>query len=230
MIPKIIHYCWFGGNPLPENVKKYIATWKSYLPDYEIKQWNELNFNVHCCKYVEEAYVQKKWAFVSDVARVYALCQEGGIYIDTDVEVVRSFDSLLNNRMFLGFEGTEWVGTNIFASEAHHPILEEFYSRYLMRTFVKPDGSLDLTTNVKELTEFLTNNYNLILNGKEQELSLFHIYPTDYFSPYDYIQDKLHKTKNTYSIHWYAKSWVHESSLRKRLSILYHRLLGIRMK
>ena len=229
MIPRIIHYCWFGKNPLPEDVKKYIATWKEFLPDYEIKEWNETNFDIHCCKYVEEAYRHKKWAFVSDVARLYALYKEGGIYLDTDVEVVRSYDELLHNKMFLGFEGTKWIGTNIIASEKNHPILYSFYKQYYERNFVNSDGSIDYTTNVQELTKFLIAQYGLNLDGKEQNTSLFHIYPTDYFSPYDYIQDRLFRTSNTYSIHWYSQSWLKTKSLKKRLAIWYHRLFGIKM-
>ena len=230
MIPKVIHYCWFGRNPLPEDIKKMKETWQKILPDYEIKEWNETNFDIHSCRYVEEAYANKKWAFVSDVVRVWALYKEGGIYLDTDVEVIRSFDVLLDNRLFLGFEGTQWIGTNVIGAEPNHPIIEEFYKAYLTRNFINTDGSFDQTTNVQELTELLMVKYNLLLNGREQQTSFFHIYPTDFFSPYDYIQDRLHNTVNTYSIHWCSKSWIKESSFKKRLSIWYHRLFGIKMK
>ena len=104
MIPKVIHYCWFGGNPLPELAQKCIASWKKYCPDYEIKEWNESNFDLNCCDYVREAYEAKKWAFVSDVARLYAMVHEGGIYMDTDVEVIAPLDSLLQYHAVSGFE------------------------------------------------------------------------------------------------------------------------------
>ena len=104
MIPKIIHYCWFGGNPLPEDAKKYIESWRKYCPGYEIKEWNESNFDINCCDYVREAYEAKKWAFVSDYARFYILYQYGGLYFDTDVEMIRPLFSILQKGSFMGME------------------------------------------------------------------------------------------------------------------------------
>lgn len=230
MIPKVIHYCWFGGNPLPENVKAFIATWKKYCPDYQIKEWNERNFDIHSLPYVEEAYKNKKWAFVSDVARLNALVTEGGIYMDTDVEVVRSLDTLLNNKAFLGFEGTQYIATNMMGCEANHPFFKHFLDSYSTRKFVKEDGSLDQTTNVEEITKLLQEKYNLQMNGKEQMAGDIHIYPTDRFSPYDYITGILKKTPNTYTIHWFDKSWIKQSTLRTKIAQWYHRLVGIKMK
>lgn len=230
MIPKKIHYCWFGGNPLPENVKAFIATWKKYCPDYQIKEWNESNFDIHSLPYVEEAYQNKKWAFVSDVARLNALVTEGGIYMDTDVEVVRSLDTLLDNQAFLGFEGTQYIATNMMGCEPHHPFFEQFFLSYRNRKFVKPDESLDTTTNVEEITKLLIRDYQLQMNGEEQDLNGIHIYPTDRFSPYDYITGILKKTPNTYSIHWFDKSWIKQSTLRTKIAQWYHRILGIKMK
>lgn len=230
MIPKKIHYCWFGGNSLPKDVQIYIETWKKFCPDYEIKEWNEQNFDINANQYVMEAYHQKKWAFVSDVARITALYQEGGIYLDTDVEIIRSLDSLLNNQLFLGFEGTKWVGTNIIGAVKGHPLLKKFLDDYKSRSFINKDGSLDLTTNVEKLTLLLIDNYGIEPSGKEQQSGDIHIYPTDYFSPYDYIQGKVKKTNNTYSIHWFTQSWIKRSLWKKKLSIWYHRLCGIKMK
>lgn len=230
MIPKIIHYCWFGGNPLPKDVQKYIETWKKFCPDYQIKEWNESNFNIHSPKYVEQAYENKKWAFVSDVARITALYQEGGIYLDTDVEIIRSLDNLLDNELFLGFEGTQWIGTNIIGAEKGHPLLKKFLDEYESRSFINIDGSLDLTTNVEKLTLLLIDNYGIELTGIEQKSCDVHIYPTDYFSPYDYIQGKVKKTKNTYSIHWFSQSWIGQSSFRRKLSHILHRITGKKMK
>ncbi len=231
MIPKKIHYCWFGGNPLPKDVQKYIDTWKKFCPDYEIKEWNEQNFDIHRNQYVEEAYQLKKWAFVSDVARINALYTEGGIYMDTDVEVVRNLDPLLNTRGFLGFEGTQWIATNLVGFEAGHEILRTFLESYDHRSFIKEDRTLDQTTNVEELTKLLVDNYHLILNGEEQILAdEIVVYPTDYFSPYDYIQGKLNKTSNTYTIHWFSQSWIGQSSVRKKIAQLIHRITGTKMK
>lgn len=231
MIPKKIHYCWFGGNPLPKDVQKYIDTWKKFCPDYEIKEWNEQNFDIHRNRYVEEAYQLKKWAFVSDVARINALYTEGGIYMDTDVEVVRNLDPLLNKRGFLGFEGTQWIATNLVGFEAGHEILRKFLEAYDHRSFIKSDGTLDQTTNVEELTKLLVDNYHLILNGEEQILADgIVVYPTDYFSPYDYIQGKLNKTSNTYTIHWFSQSWIGQNPVRKKVAQWIHRITGTKMK
>lgn len=215
MIPKKIHYCWFGGNPLPKDVQKYIETWKKFCPDYEIKEWNEQNFDVHRNPYVEEAYCHKKWAFVSDVARITALYQEGGIYLDTDVEIIRPLDNLLDNHLFLGFEGSQWIGTNIIGAEKGHALLKKFLDEYESRKFINDDGSLDLTTNVEKLTRLLIDNYGIELTGKEQQSGDVHIYPIDYFSPYDYIQGRVKTTKNTYSIHWFSQSWIQRPAWKK---------------
>lgn len=231
MIPKKIHYCWFGGHPLPNDVLKFIASWKKYCPDYEIKEWNEQNFDVHLNRYVREAYENKKWAFVSDVARIYALYTEGGIYLDTDVEIVKNFDPLLNQRGFLGFEGTQWVATNMVGFEEKHELLESFLDSYNHRIFLKPNGSLDQTTNVEELTNLLVDKYGLQLNGQLQRLvGDIIVYPTDYFSPYDYIQGKLKKSPNTYSIHWFSQTWIGQGFWRRKLAQIIHRMLGTKMK
>lgn len=230
MIPKTIHYCWFGGNPLPENIQRFIETWKKYCPGYQIKEWNESNFDIHSLPYVEEAYTNKKWAFVSDVARLNALVSEGGIYMDTDVEVLRNLDNLLTDNAFLGFEGSQYIATNMMGCEANHPFFKHFLDSYSSRRFVKEDGSLDQTTNVEEITKLLQTKYNLQMNGEEQMVSDIHIYPTDRFSPYDYITGRLTKTPNTYTIHWFDKSWIKQSALRTKIAQLYHRILGIKMK
>lgn len=230
MIPKIIHYCWFGGQEKPEEVMRCMASWRKFCPDYQIKEWNESNFDVHCCPYVEEAYENKKWAFVSDVARLHALFQEGGIYMDTDVEVVRPLDGLLSHKGFLGFEGNNWIATNIMGVESENDLIGMFLERYQAYRFVKTDGTLEETTNVERLTRLLVSQYGLRLDGTEQECGDFHIYPTDYFSPYDYIQGMLHKTVNTYTIHWFSQSWIKRNRIIKRLSQFYHCLLGIKMR
>lgn len=230
MIPKIIHYCWFGGKDKPKEVLRCITSWKKYCPDYQIKEWNETNFNIHSCRYTEEAYQNKKWAFVSDVARVHALCTEGGIYMDTDVEVIRPLNELLSYKGFLGFEGTQWIATNIIGAEKENIILTQFLKAYQHKSFVQQDGSLDLTTNVEELTALLTQKYALKLNGKRQIAGDFEIFPTDHFSPYDYITGKLNSTYNTYTIHWFSQTWIPRNPWKKKIMQWYHRLLGIKMK
>ncbi|MBR3455924.1 MAG: hypothetical protein IKH26_11430 [Bacteroidaceae bacterium] len=230
MIPKKIHYCWFGGCPKPKDVLECIASWRKMCPDYEIVEWNETNFDVHINTYCEQAYSLKKWAFVSDVARLYALFSFGGIYMDTDVEVVRDFDDLLHYHAFFGFEGTKWVATSTMASESDNPILKNFMDHYAQRTFIKKDGSLDLDTNVMVFTSMLTAEYGVRLDGQEQNHDLFHLFPTDYFTPYDYITGLLHKTPHTHAIHWFGQSWLKVKSWRQKLAQLYHRLIGQKME
>lgn len=230
MIPKIIHYCWFGGKEKPEDVLKMIASWKKHCPDYEIKEWNETNFNIHLNRYTEEAYQQKKWAFVSDVARLWALVHEGGIYMDTDVEVIRPLDNLLANKAFIGFEGTQWIGTNLMGTEPHNAFLQAFLEDYNHRNFTNPDGTLNQTTNVEEITSRFLSQHNLERNGKQQQAGDFTVYPTDYFSPYDYINGKVRTTANTYSIHWFSQSWIKRSKWKTRLSQWWHRICGTQMK
>lgn len=230
MIPKIIHYCWFGCKEKPEDVLKMIASWKKHCPDYEIKEWNETNFDIHLNRYTEEAYQQKKWAFVSDVARLWALVHEGGIYMDTDVEVIRPLDNLLANKAFIGFEGTQWIGTNLMGTEPHNAFLQAFLEDYNHRNFTNPDGTLNQTTNVEEITSRFLSQHNLERNGKQQQAGDFTVYPTDYFSPYDYINGKVHTTANTYSIHWFSQSWIKRNKWKTRLSQWWHRICGTQMK
>ena len=230
MIPKIIHYCWFGGKEKPEDVLRMIASWKKHCPDYEIKEWNETNFDIHLNRYTEEAYQQKKWAFVSDVARLWALVHEGGIYMDTDVEVIRPLDNLLVNKAFIGFEGTQWIGTNLMGTEPHNAFLQAFLEDYNHRNFTNPDGTLNQTTNVEEITFRFQTQHNLARNGEQQQAGDFTIYPTDYFSPYDYINGKVRTTVNTYSIHWFSQSWIKRSKWKTRLSQWWHRICGTQMK
>lgn len=230
MIPKIIHYCWFGGKEKPKDVLKMIASWKKHCPDYEIKEWNETNFDIHLNRYTEEAYQQKKWAFVSDVARLWALVYEGGIYMDTDVEIIRPLDNLLANKAFIGFEGTQWIGTNLMGAEPYNAFLQAFLEDYNHRNFTNPDGTLNQTTNVEEITSRFLTQHNLVRNGKQQQVGDFTVYPTDYFSPYDYINGKVRTTANTYSIHWFSQSWIKRSKWKTRLSQWWHRLFNIRMK
>ena len=140
MIPKIIHYCWFGGNPLPESAHNFIKSWKKFNPDYKIKEWNESNFDVHCCRYVEEAYNAKKWAFVSDYARFHALYNEGGIYFDTDIKVLKSFDDLLDCGAFFGF-GWKTLTLPVFGASKGLNCFKLILDYYNSRNFIRKDGS-----------------------------------------------------------------------------------------
>ena len=207
MIPKIIHYCWFGGNPLPELAKKCIASWKLYCPDYEIKEWNESNFDLNYCDYVREAYDSKNWAFVSDVARLYALVTEGGIYMDTDVEVIKPLDNLLKYHAVSGFETETTIPTGLIAGEKENPMLKELLYEYKNIHFILPDGTFDRRTNVVRITNTCLK-YGFIPNNKEQTINTFTLLPKDYLCPKNFETGKCSITENTLTIHHFNGSWL----------------------
>ena len=200
MIPRIIHYCWFGRGPMPEMALKCIASWHKYMPDYQYILWNEANFDINFNSYVHEAYEAGKYAFVSDVVRLYALEQYGGIYFDVDFEVYRSFDTLLGYHAFAGFEGSKYspVMMGVIASEAKGEWVSEQLREYEYRHFIV-DGKMDLTTNVKFVSESMKAN-GFIPNGQEQEFKDLHIFPVEYFSPRITTGEYL-RTDNTYCEH-----------------------------
>jgi mannosyltransferase OCH1-like enzyme len=211
MIPKIIHYCWFGGKPLPKPAQKSIASWRKHYPDYEVIEWNETNYNVHKIPYISEAYNARKYAFVSDYARFDILYEYGGIYFDTDVEVIKPFDDLLDNNIcFAGFEDLKYINPgSIFAGEKQTVIAKEIMDFYSKHRFIKEDGSCDLTPSPKILTNILLK-YGLSQNGNYQVLKdrVFTAYPAEYFCPMDYKTGILTVTNDTYSIHHFAGTWL----------------------
>jgi len=207
MIPKVIHYCWFGGNPLPELAQKCIASWKKYLPEYEIKEWNETNFDLHYNDYVWQAYQHKKWAFITDVVRLHALVNEGGVYMDTDVEVLKPLDSILGYDAVSGFEDEGLIPTGLMASIAHQPMMEELLHDYDNLLFIKPDGTPDLTTNVVRITNAF-KRHGFVPNGQLQTVNGFTLLPKDYLCPKSLYDGKIYLTKNSLTIHHYAGSWV----------------------
>ena len=215
-IPKIIHYCWFGGNPLPELAKKCIQSWKKHCPDYKIMVWNEDTFDVHCCKYVEEAYQEKKWAFVSDVARLYALVNYGGIYMDTDVEVLKPLDNLLKYEAVSGFESDTNITTGLMATCKDHRMFIEFLHEYDDLDFRKKDGSLDLTTNVVRITNACLK-YGFVPNNSKQTVNGFTLLPKDYLCPKDSMTKELKITNNTLVIHHFDGSWMSEEKKYQRV-------------
>lgn len=228
MIPKIIHYCWFGGNPLPEEAKKYIATWKKYCPDYEIREWNESNFDVSCCTYIKEAYEAKKWAFVSDYVRLKILYDYGGIYMDTDVEVCKTLDSFLKYNAWSGFESNRGIPTGTMAATVQNEWIGYLLSYYDERHFIKEDGSHDMTTNVQTITNMTKEKYGIELNNEKiffgDDCVLF---PFDYFCAKSLMDGKIYKTENTYTIHHFAGSWLSPwQKFRHRVKILLTKILG----
>lgn len=228
-IPKIIHYCWFGGAPLPTLARKCIASWKKYLPDYEIKEWNESSFDVHCCRYAEEAYQAKKWAFVSDYARFRILYEHGGLYFDTDVEVIKPLDEILARGGFMGVESCAPNTVNPGLGLAVAPglgLYRELYTAYHSRRFVNDDGSMNLKTVVQYTTECLVAHG--LTNAHEiQKVGDIYIYPQDYFNPCNMNTGQIEITENTVSIHHYAASWVDPySRLRGKTYQMLYRMFG----
>ena len=230
MIPKKIHYCWFGGKPLNRLGEKCLASWKKYFPDYEIIEWNETNFDINCCQYVKEAYEAKKWAFVSDYARFKILYEQGGVYFDTDVEVIKPFNDILEKGNFMGCEN-KVSAVNPGLGLAVAPglgLIKEKLEDYEKDSFINPDGSLDLTTIVTRTTNILKRHG--LQNGNEiQTVAGINIYPVEYFCPFDMSSGKLIITKNTHSIHCYAGSWeTKENKFRGKVYRLIHRIFGER--
>jgi hypothetical protein len=207
-IPKTLHYCWFGGKDKPEIVKRCIDSWENYLPDYKIIEWNESNFDIQCNPYVSGAYKAKKFAFVSDYVRVHTLYTYGGIYLDTDVEVFKSFDDLLHHESFWGFEQENYIATSTIGSTMGNPLIKEFLDSYETKNFLKKDGTLDELTNVAIITRIL-NAKGLKMNGEYQEIEgIGAFYPQTCFSPYDYINCRKFITDKTYAMHYFHKSWL----------------------
>lgn len=211
MIPKIIHYCWFGKGEMPELVQNCIASWHTHMPDWEYRLWTEDNFDILSAPaYVQEAYAAKKYAFVSDYVRLWALEREGGLYLDTDVEVLRSFKPLMNDTAFIGLEESLALlpGTCVMACEAHCQWVKNMLATYDDTHFMLEDGTLDMTTNVQRLGELMVQN-GLLHERKIQYLPQWglRVYTHDYFSPITSTR-VMRKTKNTYSIHRFAGTWV----------------------
>lgn len=207
MIPRIIHYCWFGRGEMPELANRCIATWHEYMPDYEYKLWNEDNFDVNQIPYTKEAYEARKFAFVSDYVRLWALEQFGGLYMDVDFEVYKPFDDLLGYKAFAGFEGSKKspLMMGVIASEAQGEWITEQRQAYLNRHFLTVDGSMDMTTNVQFISERMSNQ-GFVQNGKEQDYKDLHVFPVDYFCPRQ-TTGEFFMTEHTYCNHRGLDSW-----------------------
>lgn len=210
MIPKVIHYCWFGGNPLPELAQKCIESWRKYCPDYEIRRWDESNFDLNYNNYVREAYEAKKWAFVTDVVRLYALANFGGIYMDTDVEVLKPLDEFLQYESFSGFESETQIPTGIMASEKEQKLFKELLNEYNGIHFLNQNGTFDDTTNVVRITNTCLK-YGFIPNNKKQCVEGFTLFPSDFFCPKNHVTREIRITENTYTIHHFDGSWASET-------------------
>lgn len=224
MIPKKIHYCWFGRGPKPKLAQKCIASWKKYCPDYEIIEWNEDNFDVNMNGYTRMCLAEKKYAFLSDYARLVVVAEHGGFYFDTDVELIRSPDKLRAHDAFFGFETPEFVASGLgFGSIAHGIAIEAMLHEY--ESFL--DGNHGVVVCPKLNTQAL-KRLGLCQDGSLQEFSNSVIYPPDWFNPYESATGRLNCTENTVSIHWYSASWMSpKQKLRKMISTPLHRILGV---
>lgn len=207
MIPKVIHYCWFGGNLLPDEYKKYIDSWKKLCPDYEIREWNESNYDVSKNKYMFDAYHEKKWGFVPDYARFDIIYENGGFYLDTDVELLKSLDELVDLNGYLGFETAEYVNGGLgFGAEKGNGLIKELRDMYDDISFYNDDSTLNLTPSPHYITECL-KKHGLSQNNMKQIIENVMIFPSDYFAPKDYFTGEITLTVNTISIHQFSASW-----------------------
>jgi len=224
MIPKTIHYCWFGRNPLPDDAVRCIESWKKFLPDYEIKEWNEDNFDVSICPYVKEAYNAKKYAFVSDYARFWVLYNYGGLYFDTDVEVIRPMEHIIAKGPFMAIEksiATENPDSGVqlgvapglgLAAEPRSEILKHLIDKYN-----KIDFNPDKDGTIVGITTRLLVEHGLQNRNEIQKVGEFTIYPADYFCPMDHTTGLTTVTERTVAIHHYTASWVNHNTLQFRL-------------
>lgn len=221
MIPKVIHYCWFGGNPLPKLAKKCIRSWKKFCPDYKIVRWDESNYDISSAPlYVRQAYEAEKWAFVTDYVRLQVMFENGGIYMDTDVELIKPLDALLGHRAFFGFENSgfgdeSYVATGLgFGAEKGTNVLWNMMEDYHDIPYVLEDGTADNTSCPVRNTKVLTK-CGFVQNGQYQEIDGVAIYPKDVFCPICFHNGDRNFTEQTVSIHWYKASWFPRKEQRR---------------
>jgi mannosyltransferase OCH1-like enzyme len=227
MIPKVIHYCWFGRNPLPPLAIKCIESWKKFLPEYEIIEWNEDNFDLNAWLYTKQAYDMKKYAFVSDVCRLYAIKEYGGIYMDTDVEVLKPLDDFLHHQAFSGFENTTTIPTGLMASEKNGQWVTDLLEYYMNRPFVIDKNLIDTTPNTIIITDMMIKK-GIVINNKFQEIKNYvAFYPNDYFCPKSYFTNTIELTDNSYCIHHFASSWLPKKTKNlKKIKFMLMRIFG----
>lgn len=217
-IPKIIHYCWFGTKEIPPQEKAYIEGWTRVHPDFKVMFWNEQNFDLNTAvPYVKQAYEAKKFAFVSDYVRMYALNKYGGIYFDTDVELIKPIDGFFGEQFFIGFENKTMLGTGIIGSQPNMWLLQEMMDYYSKRPFTDKNGNIDTTTNVQILVHIL-EKHGFIKQNSEQNINGVHVFERDYFNPKKYDEEKFGVTDRTITVHHMAGSWLTERERRRGTS------------
>ena len=228
MIPKIIHFCWFGGCPKPKLVQICIASWKKYLPDYKFIEWNEDNFDFDKYPYTRQALEYKKYAYVSDVVRLYALKEYGGIYLDTDVEILKSLDIFLKETAFSGFENDNLLTTGLIGAEKNSKWVNDMLKYYDNRSFLNKENKPILTPNTLIITELMKEKGFIINNSYQKKEGYITYYPKDFFCPMDYVTQKIILTENTYSIHHFSGSWKpHSKKLKTSFLRIIVKLLSV---
>ena len=236
-IPKIIHYCWLGGNPKPDSVLRCIDSWRKYCPDYEIREWNESNLDISMNEYTRQAYEAKAWGFVPDYLRLWIVYTHGGIYLDTDVQIIRSFDPLLKEKGFAGFEDDEHIALGLgFGAEAENPMIAKQMAVYDGLRFRNEDGSYNRTPSPQYSTELMKQLGLHPNNGSVQYIDGFACYPPEYFCPKSFQTGMMKLTKNTFSIHQFDASWYSEEERDAQIDYWLHlphrigrKLLGDRL-
>ena len=218
-VPKVIHYCWFGKNPKPQVIQDCIASWKKYCPNYEIKEWNEDNYNINKNTYTQLAYSSKKYAFLTDYVRLDILYTYGGIYMDTDVKLLKTIDDLVEKGNFMSFEKVGRVNTGVgFASEKGNKIVKENKEYYERHSFINKKGEFDPEICVKITTRILEKHGLDYTQNRIQKIDDMIVYPSEYFSPKKMGTQKITLTNNTRGIHLYASSWYKGSKLLKKIN------------
>lgn len=209
-IPKKLHYMWFGGNPLPDNLKKCMESWKRYCPDYEIIEWNENNYDIEKHPYMKQAYEEGAYSFVSDYARLDILYDEGGLYLDTDVEIMKNIDDLLYQEAFCGVEKWQLLNSGgLSGSVKGHPMIKKILDARKDIYFIDKNGKQNRNTcGFYDTSVAIREGYRL--NGMTQSVGGMNIYAYDYFHPYDYMSGLMNETDNTYSVHWFNGGWLDE--------------------
>ncbi|UOW67498.1 glycosyltransferase family 32 protein [Paraclostridium bifermentans] len=217
-IPKTIHYCWFGGNEKSDFIKQCMESWRKYLPEYKIIEWNESSFDINSNNFVKAAYDAKKWAFVSDYVRAYAIYNMGGVYLDTDVEIKQPIDEFLKHRAFTGFESKYTPFTAVFGAEKEHPWVKDMINIYNNKEYLDSEGNFNATTNTLDVSKLMIEKYGATQNNKYQILKEdIHIYPNFYFC-------RPNKSEKVYAIHHFEGTWITGS--KKSTRDLVKKILG----
>ncbi|MGN0868050.1 MAG: glycosyltransferase family 32 protein [Akkermansia sp.] len=218
MIPKVIHYCWFGRGKMPKLARECLRSWRRYLPEYELREWNEDNFNLERYPYAKEAYESRKFAFVTDVVRLYVLYHEGGVYMDTDVEILKPLDAFLHHNAVSGFESENRYPTGLMAAEKGSLWAKHNLDWYEGKHFIRANGEPDLTPNVDIIMEVTERHAAMRRDNTFQDIPGYvTIYPRDYFSPSNWQTKEISLTERTVCIHHFAGSWKPKTPLHIRL-------------